>query len=51
MVHRMNFTQIIIIVLLVIVSIGYIIYLLYKNKEKVKNINFKKWNFVSEAYK
>lgn len=43
MVHRMNFTQILIIVLLVIVSIGYIIYLLYKNKEKVKNINFKKW--------
>lgn len=43
MVHRMNFTQIIIIVLLVIVSIGYIIYLLNKNKEKLKNINLKKW--------
>ena len=43
MVHRMNFTQIVVIVLLAIVFIGYIIYFLYKNKEKIKNINFKKW--------
>ena len=43
MVHRMNFTQIVIIVLLAIVFIGYIIYFLYKNKEKIKIINFRKW--------
>ena len=43
MVQRMNFTQIIIILSLSIALIGYIIYFLYKNKEKVKNINIKKW--------
>ena len=42
MVQRMNFTQIIIILSLSIALIGYIIYFLYKNKEKVKNIDLKK---------
>lgn len=43
MVHRMNFTQIVIIVTLSIAFIGYIIYFLYKNQEKIKNINLQKW--------
>ena len=43
MVHQMNFTQIVVILFLVIAFIGYIIYFLYKNKEKIKNINIQKW--------
>ena len=43
MVHQMNFTQIVVILFLAIAFIGYIIYFLYKNKEKIKNINIQKW--------
>lgn len=42
MVHQMNFTQIVVILFLAIAFIGYIIYFLYKNKEKIKNINIQK---------
>ena len=33
----MNFTQKVIIVLMIVASIGYIVYFIWKNKEKIKN--------------